>query len=72
MLGYTGVTEYKVNSPIQKVAVLFATCNSVANPFVYALLMPAYRKSVMLTLCCLGKIRKPGKETSYDTASSTM
>ena len=50
LLGYTGVTEYKVNSPLQKVDGLLALMNSVANPFVYASFMPVYRRSVQRTL----------------------
>ena len=61
-----------MNSPMQKVAVLFAVCNSVSNPFVYALLMPAYRKSVMLTFGCQTKKKKDETNVSKDTASSNV
>ena len=39
---------------LQKIGVFLSNLNSVANPFVYALLMPMYRRSVYLTFaCCL-------------------
>ena len=48
ILGYTGITTYEVNTPLQKIGVFFVTFNSVANPFVYAILMPVFRASVRL------------------------
>ena len=54
-LANVGVVPYVFNSPIQKICVLFAVINSVANPFVYASFMPSYRKSVKKTFfkaCC--------------------
>ncbi|KAI0224694.1 hypothetical protein LSAT2_024328 [Lamellibrachia satsuma] len=54
LLGYTGVTVYELGTPIQKIGVFLSNLNSVANPFVYALLMPMYRRSVYETFaCCL-------------------
>ena len=49
MLGHTGILTPTMNSPIQKIGVWFASFNSAANPFVYSLLMPAYRRSMKLT-----------------------
>ena len=51
-LGYTGVTNYEFGTPVQKIGVFFAVCNSVINPFVYLLLMPAFRDSLAMTFCC--------------------
>ena len=69
-----GVTVYKMNSPIQKIGVLFAVFNSVANPFVYALLMPAYRKSILKTFGCGRFLTKkaPKKEDTSSTSVSTL
>ena len=53
LLAYIGLFEYKMGAPAQKVAVLFAMFNSCANPFVYTLLMPVYRKHIRRKfLCC--------------------
>ena len=55
MLGNTNVTTYVVNSPLQKVSVLLATFNSVANPFVYAILLPTFRRNVRKAISCTDK-----------------
>ena len=71
VLGYIGLTEYKMGDPLQKVAVLFSMLNSCANPFVYTLLMPVYRKHMVNTFFrCCQKSRGEGS-TSRDE-SSTM
>ena len=49
VLGNVGVASYVVNTPAQKIEVLLSTLNSVANPFVYILLMPAFRSSLRKT-----------------------
>ena len=49
LLGYTGVAVYELGTPLQKVGVFLSNLNSVANPFVYALLMPMYRRAVRNT-----------------------
>ena len=49
LLGMVGVAAYVVNSPAQKIGVLQSAFNSVANPFVYILLMPAFRSSLRKT-----------------------
>lgn len=46
MLGYLGLVEYIINSPVQKIGIWFSVFNSCANPFVYAALMPTYQKAV--------------------------
>ena len=48
-LGAIGVVVYTFNSPLQKIGVLLAAFNAVANPFVYLLLMPAFRDSLRKT-----------------------
>ena len=57
-LAYCGFAEYKMNSPTQKISAFLSIINSVANPFVYASLMPAYRRSMQKTFhlpCWSGK-----------------
>ena len=49
LLGKIGVVVYKTNSPLQKIGLLLSAFNSVANPFVYVLLMPAFRDSLRKT-----------------------
>ena len=48
-LGQIGIVDFIINSPIQKVGLLLSAFNSVANPFVYVLLMPAFRDSLRKT-----------------------
>ena len=49
MLGMIGIASYVVNPPAQKAGLLLSAFNSVANPFVYVLLMPAFRSSLRRT-----------------------
>ena len=51
MFGCNYVVEYIINSPVQKVGVGLSSFNSVANPMIYGLLMPSYRKSLRMTFC---------------------
>ena len=48
-LNKAGIVEYIINSPVQKIGMLLSAFNSVANPFVYVLLMPAFRESFRKT-----------------------
>ena len=48
-LGKIGVFVYVLNTPLQKIGLLLSAFNSVANPFVYVLLMPAFRDSLRKT-----------------------
>ena len=43
------LVDYVINSPLQKIGVLLSACNSVANQFVYVLLMPTFRDSFCKT-----------------------
>ena len=61
-LGYTGVVFYDMESPIQQTGVFLAVFNSCVNPCVYAVLMPAYRKSLKKTFCC-------GKDGKQETSN---
>ena len=64
LLGRTGViAAYKVGSVKQYLGLLFLAFNSMANPFVYALLMPAYRRSLQLTFFQCFVSRHPNHQT---------
>ena len=60
LLGYTGITEYVFNSPLQKVGVFLSTFNSCANPFIYATGMSVFRKSLRKTFQC-GSLKFDGE-----------
>ena len=51
LLAAAGVEEYIMQSPKQKIGTFLSVINLVANPFVYASLLPSYRRSVKKTLC---------------------
>lgn len=68
MLGYTNVIEYVINSPVQMITTLLSVVNSAANPFVYGLLVPAYRQSVKSTLCmCFCRTQGKNREDNTTT-----
>ena len=48
-LGHHSIVEYVVNTPKQLVGIWLSSFNSVANPFVYGILMPSYRQSIKRT-----------------------
>ena len=68
ILGYTGVTNYEFGTPVQKIGVFFAVCNSVVNPFVYLVLMPPFRDSLVMTICC----RPKPDESDNNSATTTQ
>ena len=75
MLGKIGVVVYRTNSPLQKIGLLLSAFNSVANPFVYVLLMPAFRDSLrkafhLPTLRC-GVVSKSAVVEVPNTVSDT-
>ena len=68
-----GVVIYKNNTPVQKGAVFFAVLNSCANPVIYAAFMPAYRKSIRMTLFCTEETdTKSAKEKAASSSTSTV
>ena len=79
-LSRLGLVDFTLNSPVQKVGVLLGACNSVANPFVYVLLMQTFRDSFRKTFhlpslrcdvvskCCLAE-DSHAVGTSSDTAA---
>ena len=58
----------------QKVGVFMASLNTTANPFLYAMFMPAYRNAVAQTFCpCrVEKSGKKGDNTSNNTSNSNV
>ena len=71
VLGHNGVRgiKYVKNTPIQKAGIFLTSTNSIVNPIIYCLFMPAFRKSVHLTF--FSRFRKPGEE-KQSTSSTTM
>ena len=53
VLGYYNSSDntYGYNSPTQKIGLWLVSFNSFANPIVYGLLVPAYRKSLQTMFC---------------------
>ena len=70
LLGYTGVLEYIMNSPEQKIGVLLAALNNCANPFVYMALMPRYRQRVMEAICCCSRGKLSNNTSSLNVGGS--
>ena len=71
LLGRTGVIEYIKNSPLQKTGVFLSILNCCANPFVYVMFMPAYRRNVAATLMCKAVDDKGNvKKTSQNLSGS--
>ena len=50
-LGSIGVTSYDLGSTVQLVGIMMTVCNSLANPFMYTIFMPAFRRSLHTTVC---------------------
>ena len=53
-LGNVGATSYELGKPVQLVGILMTVCNSLANPFMYAIFMPTFRRSLRRTICRRG------------------
>ena len=51
LLGKLKVVIYENNSPLQKVSVWLSAFNSVVNPYVYIIMMPNFRRSVVEIFC---------------------
>ena len=47
-----GIGNYSINSPQQRLGYLLSSINSCANPFIYALLMPVYRRQLIAMFSC--------------------
>ena len=75
ILGTVGVTKYIHGSRIQRVALFFTCMNSVVNPFLYVISMPAFRQSLLQLFCCGNYVPEKtntSKVNSNVTAQSTM
>ena len=76
VLGHTGAVAYELNSPFQKVGVFLSNLNSCANPFVYAMFMPVFRRSMAQTFGCQVIRKKSNQATKHKTntlkSSSTV
>ena len=51
-LSFTGIIRVVVYSPEKNAAIVLNTCYFVANPFVYGLMLPAFRRSLKKTFGC--------------------
>lgn len=72
LLGKFELVVYINNSPLQKIGVWLSAFNSVANPFVYIMMMPSYRKCVLQTFCpCLDDSTKKEKPSGISTLSNS-
>ncbi len=72
LLGKFEVVVYKNNTPLQKIGVWLSSFNSVANPFVYILMMPVYRKCVIRTICPSTITEKVLRESSPDSRTTSQ
>ena len=52
LLGFTEVIKYEFNKPLQVTGIFLATICSCSTPFIYAVFMPIFRKSVKKTFGC--------------------
>ncbi|KAI0227366.1 hypothetical protein LSAT2_022195 [Lamellibrachia satsuma] len=52
-LVFTDIIEHVIDSPLEKAAIVLNTCNCVANPFVYVLMLPAFRRILKKTFRCM-------------------
>ena len=50
-LSNVGVISFDLGGPVQLVGMFMIVCNSVANPFIYAIFMPGFRRSLLTTFC---------------------
>ena len=69
LLGRTGVVLYIKNSPLQKAGMFLSIINICANPFVYIMMMPTYRRNVVNLL--LGRWRKDEERRSSQQVSAS-
>ena len=64
MLGHTGAVVYIMNSITQLVGIWLSAFNSFANPFIYVVLLPVFRRLILTTFCpCLKKSSPPESES---------
>ena len=51
LLGNIGVTTFDITGVLHQLGMWLCSINSLANPFIYAMLIPAFRRSVKKTFC---------------------
>ena len=71
LLGRTFVVPYYKNGVVQKTAVILSIINVSANPLVYAVMMPVYRRAVINTLRCK-KADASGKKAESTSSTGTV
>ena len=49
--GSVGVITFDFRGPMHLFGIIMTLCNSFANPFLYAIFMPAFRRSIRATIC---------------------
>ena len=69
LLGRIGAVVYIKNSPLQKAGVFLSIINCCANPFVYIMMMPIYRRNVLNLLSCTSRRRNSAKEGTIQLAA---
>ena len=65
-----GAMEYEFDSAQQLVGVFLNLCNSVANPFVYAILLPTFRLSMRKTFRCTHVTGGMDQSPTYESTQS--
>ena len=68
-LGHVGVMDYNLGAPEQLIGSLLTVCNSLANPFMYAIFLPAFRRSLWTTVCL--RLNAVQDESTEATVGST-
>ena len=72
MLGRLGLVSYIKNTLLQLIGLWLSAFNSVANPFVYIILLPAFRRATLKTLLPCMKNEPQGKpDTGRNGISKT-
>ena len=68
ILGYAGLFCYMPHYPASDIGVFMAALNSCANPFIYALFLPAFRRSLQRTFRC-GRSNNARDQSMMNTES---
>ena len=54
VMGHVGIVTFDFAGPAQLLGMLLVVVNSFANPFIYAVYMPSFRRSLLKTFCRRG------------------
>ena len=68
--GNVGLVNFDLGGPTQLIGILLTVCNSFANPFMYAMFMPAFRRSLRATIW--RKSNAVQDEPTVETPGSTL